>query len=144
MAEVQFTADLTLALIQGMTDFSATRLNKAYKDWDSDFPAREDAGARLDRVFSAIAAVKPEAIKDTIFSIVPSFYPRALVLDDLDRTPSTRALEQKLAEIDERYNDPRPTSERPEVDIAFVAATTSSTQRIRSRQTRFDYIHSFM
>lgn len=144
MAEVQFMAELAMAFVNGMTDFSAARVTNAYREWDEDFPHREDVGRRLDRVFAKIASVKQGAIKDTIFSRSPVFYSLVLVLDDLNRLPSNAALEEKLAEIDARFNDSRPPAERPEADLEFVAACTASTQRIRSRQTRFDYIKSFM
>ena len=38
MAEVQFTAELAMALASGMEDFSAARVDKAYRTWDEDFP----------------------------------------------------------------------------------------------------------
>ncbi len=144
MSEVQFTADLAMTLVQGMSDFSAARVNKAYQQWDEDFAEREDVARRLDRVFKKIAALKPDSIKDSIFSRSPVFYSLVLVLDALTTLPGNKALEEKLAEIDRRFNDPRPAAERPAEDLAFVAACTASTQRIRTRQTRFDYITSFM
>jgi hypothetical protein len=144
MAEIQFTAELAMALVGGMSDFSAARVNTAYKQWDEDFPERDDVASRLDRVFSKIASLKPEAVRDTIFSRSPVFYSLVLVLDDLDALPNDTALEERLADIDGRFNDPRPPADRPAEDLAFVAACTSSTQRIRSRQTRFDYIKSLM
>jgi hypothetical protein len=67
-----------------------------------------------------------------------------LVLDELSKLPSKSDLEQTLVDIDTRFNDPRPVSERPRKDVAFVAACTASTQRIRSREVRAQYIRSFM
>jgi hypothetical protein len=144
MAEVQFSAELAMALVNGMSDFSAARVNNAYKEWDDIFPNREEITTRLDRVYKKVAALKPEAVRDTIFSRSPVFYSLVLVLDDLARLPGKAELEETLAEIDARFNDPRPATDRPEEDLAFVAACTASTQRIRSRQTRFDFIRSFM
>lgn len=144
MAEVQFTAELAMALVDGMQDFSAARVNAAYKKWDEDFPERGDVAARLDRVFTKIVSLRAEAIADSIFSRSPVFYSLLLVLDETQRLPGDTALEEKLAEIDARFNDPRPLAERPAKDVEFVAACTASTQRIRSRKTRFDYIKSFM
>ena len=64
----------------------------------------------------------------------------------MSRLPEVQSvLEETLTEIDARFNDPsasRRATNRE--DLAFVAACTASTQRIRSRQTRFDYIESFM
>lgn len=144
MAEVQFTAELAMALVHGMADFSASRIDKAYQTWDEDFPERDDVGERLEAVYATLASLNPEAIKDTIFRRSPVLYSLVLALDDLDQLPNKRSLEESLVAIDARFNDPRPASERSEADIAFVAACTASTQRISSRQTRFEYIRSFM
>jgi hypothetical protein len=144
MAEVQFSAELAMALVDEMSDFSAARVDNAYKDWDESFPNREDAKKRLNRVYTNVASLKPEAVRDTIFSRSPVFYSLVLVLDELARLPGNTDLEETLAEIDARFNDPRPAADRPEEDLAFVAACTASTQRIRSRETRFDFIRSFM
>ena len=144
MAEVQFVAELAMALVDGMSDFSSARVDNAYRTWDEDFPERGDVEERLDRVFGKVVSIKPEAIKDTIFSRSPVFYSLILVLNGLDDMPGDTQLEEILAEIDARFNDPRPAAERPEGDLAFVAACTASTQRIRSRQVRFDYILEFM
>jgi Protein of unknown function DUF262 len=144
MAEVQFTAELAMAIVDGMGDFSAARVDRAYQQWDEEFPEREDVAVRLERVYTKLASLKTEVLADTIFSRSPVFYTLILVLDDLKKLPTDSALEDVLTEVDARFNDPRPASERPEEDVAFVAACTASTQRIRSRQTRFDYLKSFM
>jgi len=144
MAEVQFTAEMAMALVDGMADFSAARVDNAYKRWDEEFPEREDVASRLEAIYEVIASLDPELIKGTIFSRSPVFYSLLLVLDELSKLPSNRELGEVLSEIDARFNDPRPATERPEDDVAFVAACTSSTQRIRSRQVRFAYIESFM
>jgi hypothetical protein len=144
MSEVQFTAELAMALVDGMSDFSAVRIDNAYKRWDENFSERVEVAERLDRVYGKIVSVKPEVIKDTIFSRSPVFYSLLLVLDSLKRLPGNAAMEEALAEIDARFNDPRLPAERPAKDLTFVAACTASTQRIRSRHTRFDYIKSFI
>jgi hypothetical protein len=144
MAEVQFTAELSIAFVNGMTDFSTKRVDDAYRAWDEDFPEREDVASRLERVYKTVGALRPEAIKETIFGRSPVFYSLALVLDSISRIPAKSALEQILVDIDARYNDPRPPAERPKEDLDFVAACTASTQRIRSRETRFNYIKSFI
>lgn len=144
MAEVQFSAELAMAMADGMADFSAARIDQAYRTWDEEFPPREDVQRRFERVFSRVASVSPASIKDTIFSRSPVFYSLALVLDSRSKLPGKTRLEEALFEIDSRFNDPRPVAEKPKEDVDFVAACTASTQRIRSRQTRFEYISSFM
>lgn len=144
MAEVQFIAELAMAMINGMSDFRVAAIDIAYENWDDEFPQREDMQRRLERIFGLIASLNPNIIKDTIFNRSPVFYSLVLVLDDMPRLPNKTKLEEVLTDIDFRFNDPRPLSQRPPEDVDFVAACTSSTQRIRSRQTRFQYIQSFM
>jgi hypothetical protein len=144
MSEVQFTAELAMALVDGMNDYSAARVDAAYKRWDEEFPERKAVSKRLERVYKLVASINPEAVKDTIFSRSPVFFSLVLVLDSTKKLPGKIALEEILGDIDTRFNDPRPPAERPEKDLEFVAACTASTQRIRSRQTRFEYIQSFV
>lgn len=143
MGEVQFTAEVAMAMIGGMTDFSAARVDRAYAAWDEDFPDRTEVANRLERVYSSILSVERDSIRETVFSRSPVFYSLMLVLDQLQTSPSRSVLERVLYDVDARFNDPRPAAERPAEDVAFVAACTASTQRIRSRQIRFDYIASF-
>lgn len=143
MQEVQFVADLTLSMLRGITDFSAVRITQAYKQWDEDFPDRTEQEARFERVFEHIAAVKPESFRDSIFSRSPVFYSLVVVLDSTTRLPSAKETEDRLAEIDARFNDSRPPADRPREDLEFVAACTSSTQRIRQRAVRDTYLRGF-
>lgn len=144
MAEVQFTAEVAMAMVNGMSDFSAARVDRAYKDWDEDFPSREDVAHRLERVYQLVVSLDSDAIGGTIFSRSPVFYSLLLVLDGMSRLPSRGALELALYDIDSHFNDPRPAAERPQEDLDFVAACTASTQRIRSREVRFDYIAGYV
>ena len=143
MQEVQFIADLSISMLDGIIDFQAARITRAYKIWDEDFPEKSELDRRFDRVFDYIASVKPEAFRDTVFNRSPLFYSLVVVLDSLPKLPSPAATADLLFEIDNRFLDPRPTSERPEQDLAFVNASTATTQRIRQRTTRDTYIRSF-
>lgn len=143
MQEVQFIADLAISMLRGITDFRASTITAAYKQWDNDFPERANLDHRLERVFAHLSEVKPNILRDTIFSRSPVFYSLVLVLDRLVDLPAPSATGEILAEIDARFNDPRPVSERPTEDVGFVAACTSTTQRIRQRNTRDAYIGGF-
>lgn len=144
MAEVQFIADLSMSLIDGMQDFSAARIDRAYAMWDEEFPQRAEVERRIERVLRLMASLDVSTVRDTIASRSPVFYSLVLVLDGVSRLPTRNSLEDLIWEIDARFNDPRPATERPAADVAFVSACTASTQRIRSRRTRFDYIQSFV
>ena len=143
MQEVQFVADLSLSMHGGIIDFQAARITRAYKDWDEEFPTKENLDSRFERVFDYISSIQPHTIRDTIFSRSPLFYSLVLVLDSIPRLPSVRSTEERLTEIDMRFNDPRPTTERPLRDVEFVGAATASTQRIKQRSVRDAYIRSF-
>lgn len=144
MAEVQFVAELSMAVTEGLADYSSKNVDQAYKQWDNDFPQRRDVGKRLQRCFKLVAALDPATVKDTLFSRHPVFFSLVIALDSLKRLPTKRQLTDAIWEIDARFNDDRPVRERPAKDVAFVAACTSSTQRIKSRRTRHDYIASFL
>lgn len=144
MAEVQFSAEIAMALIDGMEDYSAARIDRAYQRWDEDFPEREATARTLESVYALIASVDPTYIREAVFSRAPVFYSLLLALAGARKRPSVANLERALSDIDAKFNDPRPASERPEADVTFVAACTSSTQRIRARQTRYDYISAFI
>ena len=144
MAEVQFIADLSMSLVDGMQDFSAARVDYAYARWDEEFPEKTDVESRLERVLKLVVSLDSATIRDTIASRSPVFYSLILVLDSLPRLPSRRRLEQTIWEADERFNDSRPATERLEADVRFVAACTASTQRIRSRRIRYDYLRSLI
>jgi hypothetical protein len=120
MQEVQFVADLTLSMLNGITDFQAQRITKAYKEWDEDFPEKLELVERFERIYEHIAAIRPEVFRDTIFSRSPVFYSLVLVLDSQSKLPSTQTTKDRLIEIDSRFNDPRPSPERPERDLVFV------------------------
>lgn len=143
MGEVQFVAELSMAMIDGLQDSRTVAIDAAYEMWDEEFPYATDLQRRFDRIFKLIASIDPSTITDTIASRSPVFFSLVLVLDSLPRMPSRRVLENALWEIDARFNDPRPANERPEEDVAFVNACTASTQRIRSRRVRHDYIRTF-
>ena len=83
MGEVQFTAELAMALIDGMSDFSAARVDRAYKQWDEDSPERDSVSTRLERVYKKIVELNPESVRDTIFSRSPVFFSRCLFLMSL-------------------------------------------------------------
>lgn len=143
MQELQFVADLSLSMLNGLTDFRADSITQAYRRWDEEFPEKVDLDGRFERIFNYIAQLNPAIIRDTIFSRSPLFYSLFLVLDSLPSLPAVRITEELLAEIDNRFNDSRPAVERDEADLAFVAASTATTQRIRQRRVRDGYIRAF-
>lgn len=144
MAEVQFMAELALAVLNGISDFSAARINSAYRTWDEDFPEATRVASRFERVFTAIASLNDEIVRDSIFNRSPIFYSLFLALDQREKIPSRKVLEGVMTEIDSRFYAERTAGELKEMDNEFIRACTASTQRIRSRKIRLDYIASFL
>ncbi|MEY8657329.1 DUF262 domain-containing protein [Brachybacterium paraconglomeratum] len=144
MLEVQFTAEVVMALLKGMTDYSSARIDSAYREWDEEFPDRRDVERTLERVYGVISSLDPNYIAGTVFARGPVFYSLVLVLALEQKIVSVAKVGEALREIDTRFNDPRPASERPAEDLEFVAACSSSTQRIKSRQIRYSYISGFL
>lgn len=143
MTEVQFISDLVVNMLDGLTDFSASKLNKCYRDFDENFPHGDEIRQRLDRVFDFLISLEPEVISDTIFQRQPIFFSLFLVLDQLDSL-SKKKIERGLVEIDSRFNSDPPLSERPKEDANFYLAASSTTQRIAQRKVRDKYIKRFI
>ncbi len=139
MQEVEFLSDIVLNLIKGLSDFSATMLNRLYADYEDDFPIADKIAKRLDSIFSKVAILPIESIADTIFSRQPIFFSLALAIDEIGRI-STNKLKEALLEIDARYRSDQKTKR----DEEFYEACQASTQRISTRKVRHSYIISFL
>ena len=140
MAEVQFVSDMALNLLEGLSDFSQSRLGALYKSRDEDFPEQFELTKRLDRVFEIISTVPHGVFTDTIFSRQPLFFSLFLVLDQITTRISLRRFQESLHGVDEMFHAEIPINERPAKDANFITACTSSTQRISSRRVRHDYL----
>jgi hypothetical protein len=140
MAEVQFVSDLALNFLNGLADYSPDRLDEIYKQYDEEFPQQEDMAQRFENVFSQIAAIKPEAIRDTAFRRQPLFFSLCVAMDAAAQRFRPDKLEPALHAIDEILNSDAPLSELKQDDAAFLQACQASTQRIKQRQIRDAYI----
>jgi hypothetical protein len=115
-------------------------LNGIYKEFDEEFPRRLEIQNRLDRVFDFLIELKPASIKETIFKRAPIFFSLFLVLDEL-KNLNKKSVEAALFEVDERFNSDQNQSDE---DQKFVAASTSTTQRLKQRMVRQTYLKSFL
>lgn len=144
MQEVQFVSDLALNLLNGLTDFSQPKLNKLYASKDLEFPEREKVEKKLERVFAYFGKVKPEVIANSAVSRPPIFFSFFLSLANRKRLPSVVKFKDAIERVDsilEAYSD----GERlTKVEERFAAACTSSTQRIKTRQTRQEFIERLL
>lgn len=140
MAEVQFVSDLALNFLNGLSDYSSTKLDKIYEEYDEEFLQQGEINRRFEKVFSQIAAISPAAIRDTAFSRQPLFFSLCVVLDAAPQKLSQDRIESGLHAIDEILNSDAPLSGGKEEEAKFYAACTSSTQRIKQRTIRDAFI----
>lgn len=140
MNETQFISDVVLNLINGLSDFTAKKLDDLYKDYDEEFPQVDEVSERLDSVFDKIAALDPKFIRDTVFSRQPIFFSLVIALDQRPEI-SSKALGDAILEMDARFNS---RDDQDPEDAAFYEASTSTTQRIARRRIRDEYIKRFL
>ena len=141
MNEVQFISDLALNLLEGLSDFSPTRLNNIYQKFEEDFPCQTEVAQRMDRLFDFIADIEPSVIRDTIFGRQPVLFSLLLVMDSMKKLEVPKVV-NSLYEIDARYH--QDSEQQTDDDQQFVIASTATTQRIRQRTIRDAYIRRFL
>jgi hypothetical protein len=139
MGEVQFTSDLVLNLINGLSDYSSKSINDLYKIYDDQFDNADEIAERLDFIFDALARLPKDKIADTIFSRSPIFFSLCMVIDAI-KVRDTIKIERAISEIDEIFNS---DDNKSEEDVEFYNACAATTQRINQRRTRHNYISSF-
>ena len=140
MQEVQFVSDLTLNVLKGLSDYSSSGLDKIYLEFDEEFPKQSNVEGRLDDLFSQVANLKSQSIRDTVFSRPPLFFSLCLLIDSASRRLSGSRIETGLHEIDGIVRSDIPISERKKQEAEFITACTASTQRIKQRTIRHNFI----
>ena len=141
MNEVQFVSDLVLNLMEGLSDFSQPKLAEFYEKFDDDFPAESEMASRLDRLFDFVVDLDVPVIRETIFNRQPIFFSLLLVLDSVKKLEKSR-VGAALLEMDTRFHER--DSHTTTADIEFSTASSSTTQRLRQRKIRHDYIRKFL
>jgi hypothetical protein len=140
MEEVQFLSDIVLNLINGLSDFSAAKLDQIYEKFEQNFPRQSYIESRLERIFSQVAGLKPESIRDTVFSRPPLFFSLCLVLDTIRKKLPASRIETSLHKIDQILVSDIPIAEHKKAEAEFITACTASTQRIKQRLIRHKFI----
>jgi hypothetical protein len=144
MEEVQFISDLILNLINGLSDYSTAKLDNIYAAFDNEFPRQAEIAKRLEYVFSQVAALKPDSIRDTVFSRPPLFFSLCIVLNSATRRLTATNIEAALFEIDHIVRSDTPIAGRTREEGDFITACTASTQRIKQRTIRHDFIRTHL
>lgn len=140
MGEVRFMSDLVLNMLKGLSDYSAAALDQLYRTYDETFDEEADITKRIEKVFSTIIALDIDAIRDTIFSRSPVFFSLFLVLDE-GGAIKPALLAGRLKDIDASYNNTEVLPEnRTNEEQQFILATTASTQRVKNRKIRHEFL----
>lgn len=143
MSEVQFMSDLIINLKDGLSGYSSTKLNKYYKEFDSEFEDEKQIENRLNYIFDTIININPSAIRETIFKRPPLFFSVLMVIDEL-KPVNRKKIETALFDIDANFNSDIPIAERERQDIEFYNASSATTQGSEQRRIRNEYIKSFI
>lgn len=143
MTEVQFISDVVINLIEGLTDFSPSKIDNYYKNFDDNFPSAGEIQSRLDRIFDFLIDLDPNVITGTVFNRQPLFFSLLIVLDSIQEL-NKRRIENSLLDIDAIFNDDTPINERPADVISFINSVQATTQRIAQRQTRDAFLRQHL
>jgi hypothetical protein len=144
MVEVQFISDLTMNLLEGLQDFSAARLERCYKRYDSEFPAEEETRRRLERLFAILLEVQVDLLRSSIFSRPQVLFSLLMVLDSLTQLQLPK-LEACVADLDAKITAVK-SGEVPDAvstDV-YEAFTSGNMHRIRFRQKREEVIRGYL
>lgn len=135
MQEVQFISDLAINMIEGLVDFSATKLDRYYAMYDEDFPEMVDLERRLNFVFDMLAALPSELFLNTVFRQYQVAFSLMVVLDALrDNLPDSERLADAMRDLDARAMD----------DYSMIADMFlgANLHRIRTRAVRDEQIRA--
>lgn len=141
MQEVQFISDLVINLIEGLSDFSATKIDNYYKKYDEDFPQSGDIGERMDGLFAKLAAIQADAFADTVFKQYQLAFSLMVVVDRLRNQNAVNAakIEQVMREIDAKVAVYRDLAVKTHEQTAFFEGFTGGNlHRISTRKIRND------
>jgi len=139
MKEVEFISDVIYNFLNGLSDYSAKKIDDLYKQFDQEFDRFKEINERLDSVFDLVASLEPERITNTIFNRQPVFFSLVILLDAKKIDKNT--LDNAIIEIDARFNS---DENKTLADTTFNNACSASTQRITQRKLRNNYIESFL
>lgn len=144
MEEVQFVSDLVTNLLDGLKDFSATKLTAYYKKFDDSFPDAESLRKRLEKAFSVLLDLDSDLLRGSAFSRPQVLFSLILVIDSM---PGVRRknLEACISAIDDRITAVR-SGDQPKAMAAdeYEAFAGGNQHRIRSRKKRDQVIRAYL
>ncbi|AVM75808.1 DUF262 domain-containing protein [Magnetospirillum gryphiswaldense] len=136
MQEVQFISDLAIALIEGLGDYSPTKIKKYYKDFDEYFPHEEDIDGRMESIFRMLVAIPAADFSDTIFKSAQIAFSLMVVLDARRAAPPpTDRIRQVIRDIDSAVTFAADGAERSDPRL-LAGFTGGNLHRIKTRLIR--------
>lgn len=138
MVEVQFISDYAISMLEGLQDYSSSKIDRYYKSFDDAFDAGDDLRARMERVFQLLAALPPEIFKDTVFSQYQVAFSLMVVLDTMrENMPNADRVTMAMRMVDAQATGARNSGELTGDDLQLVEAFTGGNlHRIVARQKR--------
>jgi hypothetical protein len=100
MQEVQFVSDVAINLIEGLTDFSASKIDRYYKFYDESFEHEQKLTEAFERIFSCLVSINPRAYHDTLFCVPQILFSLMIAMDETGFFLSGDRLAACLFEID--------------------------------------------
>ncbi len=140
MDEVQFISDIVYNMMFGLSDFRPKDLDAVYKDNDSSFDKETEINDRLEKVFEVFFDIRDSSFKDTIFNRPPLLFSLAILIDKLEIYDPTK-IEEGMLKVDAIVDDANQVDKSVSI---FRDAIKSSTQRIRSRRIRNDFLKNII
>jgi len=141
MIEVQFMSDLCMNLLDGLQDYSATRLTNCYKRFDESFPKEDELENRLEQLFGLLSRVKAAALRGSTFARSEVLFSLIIAMHTRASLPHPDSIEQCIREIDSRIEAVRSGDNKDAMSTAeYEAFTTGNMHRIKSRTARNELI----
>lgn len=145
MKEVELTSDLVIAMLEGLGAKSQARINRAYREFDDEFPHARVLAKRFEKVMDAIDDLAGEELRETVYSreiwfvvlftlLYEQMYPGTdlSVRRSPEKVPSS--LGRRLVKASEEVR--QATDLPPEVLDALRGASSDA----KSRRVRLEFI----
>jgi hypothetical protein len=142
MQEVQFISDIVINLIEGLTDFSAFKIDEYYKRYDESFEHEERLGECFERIFSCLASINPVTYRDTLFRGPQILLSLIVAMNETEVLLSGERLASCIFEVDRLVRGYQELEELTSEQANELSGFTGGNlHRIRARGIRNTVIH---
>jgi hypothetical protein len=137
MTEVQFISDVMMNMIDGLQDFSASKLTAFYGKYEEEFPHEASMRRRLDKVFGHLLSLPNQVIKGTVFARAQVLFSLILVLDRTKGSIRAATIQECIGDIDARMEAMRTGENQMALKTeVYEAFSSGNMHRIRFRSVR--------